>query len=72
MSLAHLGRIEEARATVDRAEEEFGENFRRYLQRPPWLRPEDYVVRVEGLRLMGLQESPSAAMRLFRPPRRLN
>jgi len=55
MSLAHLGRIEEARATVDR-EEEFGENLWRYLQRPPWLRPEDYVVRVEGLRLMGLQE----------------
>jgi adenylate cyclase len=56
MSLAHLGRIEEARATAERAEEEFGENLRRYLQRPPWLRPEDYVVRVEGLRLMGLQE----------------
>src|SRR6185437_16091938 len=56
MSLAHLGRIEEARATMDRTEEEFGENLRRYLQRPPWLRPEDYVVRVEGLRLMGLQE----------------
>jgi adenylate cyclase len=56
LSLAHLGRVEEARATLDRAEEEFGENFRRYAQRPPWLRPEDYVVRVEGLRLMELQE----------------
>jgi adenylate cyclase len=56
VSLAHLGQIEEARATVDRAGEEFGENFRRYSQRPPWLRPEDNAVRVAGLRLIGLPE----------------
>jgi adenylate cyclase len=55
-SLAHLGRVEEARATLKRAKEEFGEDFRRYLQRPPWSRPEDYELRAEGLRLAGVSE----------------
>jgi adenylate cyclase len=50
-ALAYLGRLEEARA-----EKEFTENVRRYRERPPWLRPEDYAIRVEGLRLAGLPE----------------
>jgi adenylate cyclase len=55
-SLADLGRLEEARATLKRAKEEFGEDLRRYLQRPPWSRPEDYELRAEGLRLAGVSE----------------
>jgi adenylate cyclase len=55
VSLAYLGRFEEARGMLDRAEE-FAEDLRRYRQRPPWLRPEDYAIRVEGLRLAGLPE----------------
>jgi adenylate cyclase len=55
-SLGYLGRLEEARATLDRAEKEFAEDGRRYWQRPPWLRPEDYAIRAEGLRLAGLSE----------------
>jgi adenylate cyclase len=55
-TLGHLGRLEEARAMLDRAKREFPDDVRRYLQRPPWLRPEDYAIRVEGLRLAGLSE----------------
>jgi adenylate cyclase len=55
-SLAYLGRLEEARATLDRVEKEFAEDVRRYRQRPPWLRPEDYAIRIEGLRLAGSPE----------------
>jgi adenylate cyclase len=56
-SLGHLGRLEEARAMLDRSEQEFPGDLRRYLQQhPPWLRPEDYAIRIEGLRLAGLPE----------------
>jgi adenylate cyclase len=55
-SLAYLGRPEEARETLDSMKNEFAEDVRRYWQRPPWLRPEDYAIRVEGLRLAGLSE----------------
>jgi adenylate cyclase len=55
-TLAHLGRLEEARAMLDRSEQEFPDDLRRYRQHPPWLRPEDYAIRVEGLRLAGLSE----------------
>jgi adenylate cyclase len=55
-SLAHLGRIEEARAMLNRSVEEFPDDLRRYRQHPPWLRPEDYAIRIEGLRLAGLAE----------------
>jgi adenylate cyclase len=48
-SLAFLGRLEEARAVLERA----GSRSRdpRRQQRPPWLRPEDYALLGEGLRL---------------------
>ena len=52
-ALAHLGRIDEAREVLDRARTLFPEQTPRLLQqeRYPWLRPEDYEVRAEGLRL---------------------
>lgn len=58
VSLAYLGQLEDARATMDRAHAEFGSNFQRYSERPPWIRPEDYAVRVEGLRLMEAPGGP--------------
>ena len=51
-SLAHLGRLPEARAVLERMGARFPEQDRRFVQqRPPWLRPEDYALRSEGLRL---------------------
>jgi adenylate cyclase len=52
-SLAHLGRIDEARDVLDRARALFPEQFPRLLQqdRYPWLLPEDHALRAEGLRL---------------------
>jgi class 3 adenylate cyclase len=51
-SLAHLGRLPEARAVLERAGARFPEQDRRFVQqRIPWLRPEDYALRSEGLRL---------------------
>jgi adenylate cyclase len=51
-SLAHLGRLPEARAVLDRTRARFPEQDRRFVQqRPPWLRPEDNALRSEGLRL---------------------
>jgi hypothetical protein len=41
---------------LDRAEQEFPDDLRRYRQHPPWLRPEDYAISIEGLRLAGLSE----------------
>jgi len=55
-ALGHLGRLEEARVMLDRAEQEFPDDLRRYRQHPPWLRPEDYAISIEGLRLAGLSE----------------
>jgi adenylate cyclase len=47
-SLAYLGRLKESHAALKRA----GSQIRdpRYQQRPPWLRPEDYALRSEGVR----------------------
>jgi adenylate cyclase len=51
-SLAHLGRLREARGVLDRTDARFPEQARRDAQqRPPFLRPEDHALRVEGLRL---------------------
>jgi adenylate cyclase len=51
-SLAHLGRLPEARAVLDRTDARFPEQVQRLAQqRPPYLRPEDHALRVEGLRL---------------------
>jgi len=48
-SLAHLGRIDEARELLEGARAQIVDP--RSSQRAPWLRPEDYALRVEGLRL---------------------
>ena len=52
-ALAHRGRLDEAREVLDRARTLFPEQIQRLLQqeRYPWARPEDYALRVEGLRL---------------------
>ncbi len=51
-SLAHLGRFPDARAALDRTGPGFPGRVQRLTQpRPPALRPEDYALRVEGLRL---------------------
>jgi len=51
--LAHLGRLDEARAALERIPEQSSEQLRRHQQRLPWVRPEDYAIRQEGLRLAG-------------------
>lgn len=51
--LAHLGRLDEARAALARIPARFSEQFRRHQQRLPWVRPEDYAIREEGLELAG-------------------
>src|SRR6266568_4570450 len=48
-SLAHLGRIDEARELLEGARAQIVDP--RFSQRAPWLRPEDYALRAEGLRL---------------------
>jgi adenylate cyclase len=50
-SLAHLDRLPEARAALERIGARFPKQDRRFAQRLPWLRPEDYALRSEGLRL---------------------
>jgi adenylate cyclase len=50
--LAYLGRLDEARLALDRASAQFPEQLRRYEQaKPRWMRPEDYALRKEGVRL---------------------
>jgi adenylate cyclase len=46
--LGYLGRLDEARAVLERRSQVADPRFQ---QRPPWMRPEDYAVRNEGLRL---------------------
>ena len=50
-SLAYLGRSDEAREALERVPPQSAEQLQRWQQRPPWLRPEDYALRVEGVRL---------------------
>ena len=52
-ALARGGRTDEAREVLDRARTLFPDQIPRLLQqeRYPWLRPEDYMQRVEGLRM---------------------
>jgi adenylate cyclase len=53
MSLAHLGRLDEARELLKRARAQ-GQDPR--FQRPPWVRPEALALRLEGIRLAELPE----------------
>ena len=50
-SLAYLGRLDEARDELERIPAQSPEQLQRWQQRLPWLRPEDYALRVEGVRL---------------------
>ncbi len=49
--LAYLGRLDEAREAFGRARALFPEELRRRQQKPSWVRPEDFAIRIEGLRL---------------------
>jgi len=59
--LAHLGRLDEASAVLERIPARFSEQLRRHQQRPPWIRPEDYAIRQEGLRLAGYRRTERGA-----------
>lgn len=50
-SLAYLGRLDEAREALERVPAQSREQIQRYRQRMPWMRPEDYALRAEGVRL---------------------
>src|SRR6516162_7518676 len=50
-ALAFLGRRDEARDMLRRMPTQPPEQLARFRHRPPWLRPEDYALRCEGLRL---------------------
>jgi adenylate cyclase len=52
-SLAYLGRLDDASAVLQRIPAQSSEQLRRHQQRLPWMRPEDYAIRREGLRLAG-------------------
>lgn len=51
-ALALLGRLDEARAAFDRAAAQFPDELPRLKYRPPWMRPEDWELRLAGLRLL--------------------
>jgi adenylate cyclase len=50
-SLAYLGRLKEAREALDRVRAQFPDQYDRMRQRPPYLRPEQWAIQSEGLRL---------------------
>jgi len=50
-SLAYLGQLDEAREALECVPPQSAEQLQRWQQRPPWMRPEDYALRVEGVRL---------------------
>lgn len=55
--LAHMGRLEEAQSALAGIPAESMAQFRRLADhRPPFMRPEDFAYRHEGLRLAGLPE----------------
>jgi len=50
-SLAYLGQLDEAREALERVPPQSAEQLQRWQQRPPWMRPEDYALWVEGVHL---------------------
>src|SRR5216683_984546 len=50
-SLAYLGQLDEAREALERVPPQSAEQLQRWQQRPPWMRLEDYALRVEGVHL---------------------
>lgn len=49
--LAYMGRLDDARDILDRIPAHSSARLRRHEVRLPWMRPEDYAIRLEGLRL---------------------
>ena len=64
--LAYLGRQDEARDIVERIPAHFSDRLRRHQQRLPWMRLEDYAIRMEGLRLARCQTTEGSAGELAR------
>ena len=59
-ALGQLGRKEEAKIALDQAIALSPTNFHRHVQaRPPWFRPDDHALMLEGLRKAGLPDEPS-------------
>lgn len=50
-ALAYLGRSRDAREALTSAQAQFAEQIERRRHRPAWARPEDWVIKTEGLRL---------------------
>jgi adenylate cyclase len=53
--LAMLGRLSEARATVEGTEQRLMDT--RYKERPPWRRPEDHALQMKALRMVAVGET---------------
>lgn len=54
-SLAYLGRSDEAREALERVPPQSVEQLQRWQERPPWMRPDDYALLVEGVRLAAIE-----------------
>jgi adenylate cyclase len=54
-SLAYLGRSDEAREALERVPPQSVEQLERWQERPPWMRPDDYALLVEGVRLAAIE-----------------
>lgn len=54
-ALAHLGRLDEAREALEIARAQFGEQIERRRQRPPWEWPQNWEIKLQGLRLLGVE-----------------
>jgi hypothetical protein len=54
-ALAHLGRLGEAREALEVARTRFGEQIERRRHRPPWAMPQNWEIKMQGLRLAGVE-----------------
>jgi adenylate cyclase len=61
VSLAYLGRLDEARASFNLLREKYPERLARFYQQLPWDRPEEYGRLLEGLRLAAGEQGPGDA-----------
>jgi adenylate cyclase len=68
-ALGQLGRATEARIALDKAIELFPANFQLYVRtRPPWIRPADHSLQLEGLIKAGLPNEPDPSRRIAVAP----
>jgi adenylate cyclase len=62
-ALGQLGRIDEAKIALEKAIAVPSANFNFHVRtRPPWIRPEDHALMLEGLRKAGFPDEPSLAL----------